>query len=301
MNNRIAPLLIILMLFINFSCKQQNARTHKISLAEWSLHRSIFSQEINHLDFARIAKDSFNLSHIEYVSQFFQAKAEDKSYLKQMKDSCEKYKVQSLMIMIDGEGNLGDTSNTVRKKAVENHYKWIDAANFLSCQSVRVNGNGIGLEQEVADALIQSLTQLSAYAEKRNINVLVENHGMQMPDNTWNAGTYATNGKWLANVLKAVNKPNCGALPDFGNFHNYNAYQGVKDLMPYAKGISAKTYNFDKNGKETTLDFEKMFKIIFENNFNGFIGIEYEGKPENGLSEYEGVRKTIALIEKYYP
>lgn len=257
---------------------------YKISLAEWSLNRSIRKGLLTNMDFPRITKETYGLDAVEYVSTFFRDKAEDTEYLTQLKNQCEKYGVKSLLIMVDGEGNLADTSYAARTKAVENHYKWVKAAKFLGCHSIRVNANGRGTMGEMQAAAIDGLSRLSAYAADYGINVIVENHGGN-----------SSYGKWLAEIMKVVNKPNCGTLPDLGNFYEYDRYQGVKELMPYAKGVSGKTRDFDENGNETTIDYEKMMKIISESGFKGYIDVEYEG---NKLSEDEGIKATIALLKK---
>jgi sugar phosphate isomerase/epimerase len=256
----------------------------KISLAEWSFHVAIGKGEMTNLDFPRVAKMKYNLDAVEYVSTFFKGKSEDNQYLTSLKDSCTKYGVTSLLIMVDGEGNLADTAAAVRQKAVENHYKWVKAAQFLGCHSIRVNAAGRGTMGQVQLAAIDGLTKLSDYAAKYNINVIVENHGGN-----------SSIGKWLAEIMKAVNKPNCGTLPDLGNFYEYDRYAGVKDLMPYAKGVSGKTHDFDQDGNETQIDYPKMMKIIADSGFKGYIDVEYEGTK---LSEADGVKASIALLQK---
>jgi sugar phosphate isomerase/epimerase len=258
----------------------------KISLAEWSFHRAINKGEMTNLDFPRIAKTKYNLDAVEYVSTFFKGKGEDTQYLTSLKDSCSKYGVKSLLIMVDGEGNLADTSAAVRQKAVENHYKWVKAAQFLGCHSIRVNAAGRGTMGQVQAAAIDALTKLSDYAAKYNINVIVENHGGN-----------SSIGKWLAEIMKTVNRPNCGTLPDLGNFYEYDRYQGVKDIIPFAKGVSGKTYDFDAEGNETKVDYVKMMKIISDAGFTGYIDVEYEGSK---LSEDEGVKATITLLKKVF-
>jgi sugar phosphate isomerase/epimerase len=258
----------------------------KISLAEWSFHRAINKGEMTNLDFPRIAKTKYNLDAVEYVSTFFKGKGEDTQYLTSLKDSCAKYGVKSLLIMVDGEGNIADTSAAVRQKAVENHYKWVKAAQFLGCHSIRVNAAGRGTMGQVQAAAIDALTKLSDYAAKYNINVIVENHGGN-----------SSIGKWLAEIMKNVNRPNCGTLPDLGNFYEYDRYQGVKDIIPFAKGVSGKTYDFDADGNETKVDYAKMMKIISDAGFTGYIDVEYEGSK---LSEDEGVKATITLLKKVF-
>lgn len=272
---------VIMLTAINLFAQGQ---TFKISLAEWSLHRTLGKGTITNMDFPRIAKETYGLDAVEYVSTFFKGKGEDQEYLSNLKKECEKYGVKSLLIMVDGEGNLADTSAAARTKAIENHYKWVKAAKFLGCHSIRVNAGGRGTMGQMQAAAIDALSRLSAYAADYNINVVVENHGGN-----------SSYGKWLAEIMKAVNKPNCGTLPDLGNFYEYDRYQGVKDLMPYAKGVSGKTHDFDENGNETQIDYVKMMKIVSESGYKGYIDVEYEG---NKLSEDEGIKATIALLKK---
>ena len=269
-------------LLIFNSCNQEPR--FKISLAEWSFHRALRNGEMTNLDFPKIAKTKYDLDAVEYVSTFFKDKAENSEYLKKLKAECTKYGVKSLLIMIDNEGNLADTSLAARQKAVENHYKWVKAAQFLGCHSIRVNARGTGTMEQVQLAAIDGLSKLSDYAAKFNINVIVENHG-----------GYSSNGKWLSGIMKAINKPNCGTLPDLGNFYDYDRYQGVADMMPFAKGVSGKTYDFDKDGNETVIDYVKMMKIISDSKYRGYIDVEYEG---DRLSEDEGVKASIALIKR---
>ncbi|MFN8209646.1 MAG: sugar phosphate isomerase/epimerase family protein [Bacteroidales bacterium] len=256
----------------------------KISLAEWSLHQALMKKELTNLDFPRITKTKYNLDGVEYVSTFFAGKGGDSTYLAQLKDSCTRYGITSVLIMVDGEGNLADTSAQRRLKAVENHYKWVKAAKFLGCHSIRVNAAGRGTKEQMMAAAIDGLSRLSDYAAKYDINVIVENHG-----------GYSSIGTWLTAVIKGVNRRNCGVLPDLGNFYEYDRYQGVTDMMPYAKGVSGKTHDFDANGNETQIDYKKMFQIISASCYRGYVDVEYEGLK---LNEDEGIKASIALVKK---
>jgi sugar phosphate isomerase/epimerase len=275
--------LVLFMTLINSSLSAQE-QAYKISLAEWSLNRSLFKGTITNMDFPRIAKETYGIDAVEYVSTFFRDKAEDMDYLTKLKNECDKYGVKSLLIMVDGEGNLADTSLAARNKAVENHYKWVKAAKFLGCHTIRVNAGGRGTMGQMQAAAVDALSKLSAYAADYGINVVVENHGGN-----------SSIGKWLAEIMKTVNKPNCGTLPDLGNFYEYDRYKGVTDLMPYAKGVSGKTHDFDENGNETQIDYVKMMKIIADSGYKGYIDVEYEG---NKLSEDDGIKASIALLKK---
>jgi sugar phosphate isomerase/epimerase len=260
------------------------AQNYKISLAEWSLHRAIGKGTVTNLDFPRIAKKTYGLDAVEYVSTFFKGKGEDTPYLTALKDSCAKYGVKSLLIMVDGEGSLADTSLAMRTKAVENHYKWVKAAKFLGCHSIRVNAAGRGTMGQMQAAAIDGLGRLAEYASGYGINIIVENHGGN-----------SSIAKWLIEIMKTINKPNCGVLPDLGNFYEYDRYKGVTEMMPFAKGVSGKTYEFDAEGNETKVDYAKMMKIISDSKYTGYIDVEYEG---NTLSEDEGIKASIALVKK---
>lgn len=257
----------------------------QISLAQWSLHRTLRAGQLNNLDFPEFTVKNFGINAVEYVNQFFKDKAEDQTYLKDLRQRAADHGVKNVLIMIDGEGQLGDTDESKRVKAVENHYKWIDAAQFLGCHAIRVNAGGKGSKEELKEQVVKSLSTLADYGKDRKISITVENHG-----------GYSSLGDWLSDVLKTVNKKNCGSLPDFGNFYEYDRYQGVKDLMPFAKGVSAKSHDFDANGNETNIDYERMLKIVKKAGYKGYIGIEYEGK---NLSEVEGILATKKLLEKF--
>ena len=254
-----------------------------ISVAEWSFNKSIFGGKMNHLDFAKTCKEEFGIDAVEYVNQFFKDKAGDEKYLADMKKRCEDLGVKSLLIMCDGEGNLGDPDEGRRKTAIENHYKWVEAAKFLGCHSIRVNAASSGSYEEQLKLAADGLRRLSEFGAKHELNVIVENHG-----------GLSSNGKWLAAVMKEVDLPNCGTLPDFGNFGNYDRYQGVAETMPYAKAVSAKSHDFDDAGNETHTDYLKMMKIVVDAGYHGYVGIEFEG----GGDEHAGVRATQKLLER---
>ena len=240
---------------------------------------------MTNLDFPRIARTQYGIGAIEYVSILFDEKnaVSDSIYLQKLKNECLKYNVISNLIMVDGEGNLGDTCLEKRNQAVENHYKWVRAAKFLGCHSIRVNAAGDGSPEAVQRAVIIGLAKLCDYASKFDINVIVENH--------WGN---SSNPDWLIPAIKAVQRSNCGVLPDFGNFDTANRYLAVEKMMHFALGVSAKSYDFDENGNETKIDYYKMLEIVSKSGYHGYLGVEYEG---NGLTEEDGIKATIKLIQ----
>jgi L-ribulose-5-phosphate 3-epimerase len=266
-----------------------NPKLFKISLAEWSLHRTLQSGKIDHLDFCKVAKNDFGLDAVEYVNSFFFDKAQDQFYLKEMKQRADDLGVKSLLIMCDNEGSLGDPDPVSRTKSVENHYKWIDAGKYLGCHSIRVNAQSEGEYDEQMKLAADGLSRLTEYGANNNINVIVENHG-----------GLSSNGKWLATLMEKVDHPRVGTLPDFGNFRIqdeewYDRYKGVEELMPYAKAVSAKSHDFDSHGNEINTDYYKMMNIVLDAGYNGYVGIEYEGSK---LDEMAGIQATKDLLVK---
>ncbi|MDG1859727.1 MAG: sugar phosphate isomerase/epimerase [Emcibacteraceae bacterium] len=292
----------------------QNTPDFKLSLAEWSINKHLFGNgnvrfkndeerryeysnnldkyllgDVTNLDFPRIARKEFNIDAVEYVNTFFFDKARDENYLKELKAVADGEGVRSLLIMCDWEGALGHPDPSERKASIERHHQWVDAAAYLGCHSIRVNAQSMGTWEEQRELSAEGLSKLADYADKSNINVIVENHG-----------GLSSNGKWLASVMDTANHPRVGTLPDFGNFNIsetevYDKYQGVMELMPYAKAVSVKSFNFDENGNEPDIDFDRLLKIVADAGYSGYLGIEYEG---DSLSEYDGIHATIALLTR---
>lgn len=278
----------------------------ELSLAEWSLHRALKAGKIDHLDFPLIAKRDFDIGAVEYVNGFFGGKkmtyqeaARDKTYLGELLKRSKDAGVVNHLLMVDEEGSLAIPKDNERLAAVNNHKKWIEAAKFLGCRTVRVNLHGEGETSEKKTASIDSLSRLGEFAAPMSINVVVENHGSD-----------SSKGWWLAEIMKQVNKQNVGTLPDFGNFcithpwgttqgacdNAYDRYKGIQEMMPFAKAVSAKSYDFDKNGDQPMMDYKKLIGIVKASGFKGYIGIEFEG---NTQSEEEGIRKTEKLLKRY--
>jgi L-ribulose-5-phosphate 3-epimerase len=256
----------------------------RISLAQWSFHKTLFAKEMDHLDFARVTRQEFGLEAIEYVNTFFKDKAKDAVYLAEMNRRAADQGIYQHLIMCDGEGQLGDPDPAKRTQAVENHHKWVEAAKTLGCATIRVNAASDGAFEEQQKLAADGLRRLSEYGDGFGINVIVENHG-----------GLSSHGDWLAGVMRMVDHPRCGTLPDFGNFYEYDRYQGVRELMPFAKAVSAKSHDFDEQGNETAKDYRRLMRIVLDAGYRGWVGIEYEGER---VPERKGIRLTLKLLER---
>ena len=278
----------------------------KLSLAQWSLNKPIIGGELDPMDFAEKANE-MGFEGIEYVTGFYAAPIKNAEYpeakMKQVLDTLkarsEQYGVKNLLLMVDGEGDLAVNDSVERNKSVENHKKWIDAAQYLGCHSIRVNLFGSDKTEEWKNNSIDALRKLSEYAQPKGINILVENHGY-----------LSSNADLLVEVMKEVNMENCGTLPDFGNFclkreggerweakcvEEFPRYEGVEKLMSYAKAVSAKSYTFDETGNEDLIDYKKMLQIIKDAGYSGYIGVEFEGTD---ISAEKGIMATKDLLIK---
>jgi L-ribulose-5-phosphate 3-epimerase len=269
----------------------------RISLAQWSLHRALFESTLDPLDFPRIARDRYDIGAVELVSTFYKDSPRDVATLRELKRRADDAGVEFLLIMCDGIGELGHPDPARRGDAVDGHVRWLEAAAMLGCHSIRVNAGSSGTREEQSKLAADGLHRLATLAIGHDLNVIVENHGGLSSD-----------GAWLAGVLERVNLPNCGSLPDFGNFCLdwsrsddpdawYDRYTGVEQLMPFAKAVSAKSHAFDENGDETSTDYLRMMRIVRDAGYRGWIGIEYEGST---LSEHRGILATKRLLERVF-
>ena len=283
----------------------------KISLAQWSLHRSFFGETLEKgwdymrqtmqtdpqalfagplhpADFPRLAREQFGIGAVEYVSTFYPGTTgPGDAHIRALKETADQAGVESVLIMVDMEGSLGDPDPAARAAAVENHRKWVECAAYLGCHAIRVNAYSEGTREQQMELAADGLSRLADMAAPEGIDVIVENHG-----------GFSSDGGWLAALIEMTGRENCGTLPDFGNFtispdERYDPYLGVEQLMPRAKGVSAKSYDFDEQGRETTLDFPRLLRIVRDAGYTGHIGVEYEG---GRLSEADGIAATRDLL-----
>lgn len=272
----------------------------KYSLAQWSFNRELFANEMSTIDFIEAAGE-MGFEGVEYVSQFFQDEVENFEFLDSLNEATKKAGVKSLLIMVDNAGNLGASDSEERNAAIEMHKKWVTAAKHLGCKSIRVNAHGDGTPEEIKSACSMGIGELATWAKKKNIRIIIENHG-----------GISNDGIWLADLVQKLQHLEVGTLPDFDNWcterengklwgapctKRYDRFKGLKELMPYAQALSVKSFEFDENGNETTMDYAQLFEIVQSAGYDGYLGIEYEGEH---LSSKEGIEKTRALAEKVW-
>lgn len=276
-------------------------RDFKISLAAWSLHRMVGSKpgQISLLDLPRYARETLGIEALELVSYAFQggdkAFSEMKPWLKTLSKNAEAQGVKILLVMVDGQGEIGSVDEAKRLDAVERHKKWIDVTHYLGGHSMRMNWTGAPetvVEDPVAlrafvERSVPGFHALCEYGEKRDTNVIIENHGGA-----------SSRPEALVQLIESVDHPRMGTLPDFGNFPPaVDRYMAIDLMMNYAHAVSAKCYDFDPNtGDETKLDYARLIDIVtLKHGYHGYIGIEFEG---DRLSEKDGVLACKALLER---
>jgi len=276
-------------LAVPFSGASAQSAKFRISLAEWSIHKAIRAHSLSNLDFPQVARERFGIEGLEFVNQLWEAPTQD--YLGRLKQNMARYGCKGVLIMCDGEGMMGHSDPAARRKAAENHYKWVDYAAELGCHSIRCNMHP---EKQPAtpaeiDAFIgycvDSFSRLCEYAKPRELNVIIENHG-----------GISSDPDVMVRLMKTVNLPNFGTLPDFGNFpKTVDRYEAVRKMMPYAKGVSFKCFDFGPDGRETTIDMDKMMKIVLDSGYHNWVGIEYEGER---LTEFEGIAAGKRFLDR---
>lgn len=275
-----------------------NQKELQISLAQWSLHRSFYDGIFDPVDFASIAMEKYDIHAVEYVNNFYRDRVADETFWNQMKSRSSDAGVKNMVLMVDDEGDLGAADQKERMQSVENHYKWVHAANLLGCRTMRVNAFGDPDREIYRASIMDAMARLADYAAQSDLNIVIENHGL-----------FSSDAGLIAGIIKEVNRPNFGSLPDFGNWclsakwgttqgecdEVYDRYKGVAELLPYAKAVSAKSYNFNELGEDTRIDYFRMMKMVKEAGYNGFVGIEYEGEEKG---EHEGILLTLDLMKR---
>lgn len=264
---------------------------YKIALSEMSLRRALAAKQLEHLDFPRAARNDYGVDAIELASPFFQQSPQNREYMAQLKHRVDIYDLRVLLIRVDDEGALGDPDPGQRKQVVRNHRKWIEAAHALSCHSIRVNTEtgGAGSREAQLRRTAESIRTLADQAADYRLNVLVENLGGLSADISW-----------LTELVRQVNRANCGTLVNFGNFtvspgKEYNRYRGVAEMLPWAKAVTATAYDFDEAGWETNIDYRRLLRTVLAARYFGYIAIDYQGTM---VSEREGILATKRLLER---
>jgi len=312
---KVTTVLSIFIMLILFNCKSEEKKddtSHtktemistpffKLSLAQWSLHKYVNDEKGSPFNFASQAK-SMGFDGLEYVSQLYTKEIETLGFdtvIDSLITLSKKHDISNVLIMVDHEGDIADPDEAKRNEAVEKHKKWIDAAQKMGCHSIRVNTFGTNNPEIWKTTVVDGLKKISEYAATKNISVLCENHGWLSSD-----------ADKLMVAINEVNMKNCGTLPDFGNWclkrkdgerwgeciETYpNKYEGIKKLMPVAQAVSAKSYDFDENGNETTIDYTRMMQIVKDAGYKSYIGVEYEG---DRLDEKSGIIATRDLLIK---
>ncbi len=277
------------------------ARDYKISLAAWSLHRAVFEGKMPMLDMPKRTRQEWDIEGLELVSTMLAPEHKKpfpdmKPYLDTLAKNASDNNVKLLLVMVDDEGVIGAPEESARTESVTRHKKWLDICEYLGCHSMRMNwhGGAQGVEKdpkgldEFVKRSVPSFTELCDYAAKKKLNVIIENHG--------GASSYP---EAIEKLMAAVDHPNFGTLPDFGNFpKGVDIYDAIDRLMKFAiKAVSAKCNDFDDaTGEETKMDYGKLIaNVVDKHGYHGYLGIEYEG---DRLPEPEGIKRCKALLEK---
>jgi L-ribulose-5-phosphate 3-epimerase len=273
-----------------------------ISLAAWSLNQSFFkAKRWKNVDLPRICREQFDIGGLEFVNQFFENPM--RGHLNELKKNGNAHGVQFVLIMVDGEGDMSAADKKERLQAAVAHRKWVDIAHYLGCHAIRCNMGGPRKDwqndKDIVSRAAESFNHLLEYARGADLNVVIENHGGA-----------SSNADVVVSLMKAVNNPNFGTLPDFGNVNAGDDHADViRKIVPWAKGISVKAM-WAADGTHPRFDIEKLIGICKDAGYQGFWGIESSygrsgARQDDNLShdqlwnnEVKGVQLTKAVIER---
>lgn len=266
--------------------QETNMKKFEISLAAWSVHRMFYAGKLKQIEMPELCRKEFGIGGLELVNSFFPSP--QYTYCRDLAKRAADQDVKILLIMVDGEGDMAHPEKAVRKQAVRNHRKWLDIAQVLGCHSIRCNsGEAKPGDSDAIARCADSFADLCALARPDKLNVLIENH--------WGL---SSDPESLLAVIKKVNDPLLGTLPDFGNFPpEVDRYDAVRQMMPYAKAVSAKCYDFGPDGEDSKTDYGKMMKVVLDAGYHGFVGIEYEGKNDDEIAGVKACQKLLARFQ----
>ena len=307
----------------NLFAKKIDKSKMDIGLQMYSFAPLIMQGKFDLLGFPDLVKNTYGINGAEYWSIPFMGRENDRDFLNDLKRRSDDNGVDNLIILVDdidiktmqSGPSLASSNKNDRDTAIDYHKKWVDVAKNIGCHSIRINlRSEEENDQKILENSSESISKLIEFSKQDIISIVIENHGGITGD-----------ADWLVSLMKNVDSKHLGTLPDFGTYNfcikrgnlnfqslsencedQYDKYLGVKKLMPYAKGVSAKSHEFDKDGEELSTNYSRMIKIISESNYKGYITIEYEGAMKGMfggegtyLSPHEGILATKKLINKY--
>jgi sugar phosphate isomerase/epimerase len=185
-------------------------------------------------------------------------------------------------LAVDGAHIYEDTPEARRANQIKAH-RWLNIAEQLSTQQIRIDSGGPPeMPDEVLDIIVAGYNDLIPRAGEKGIEVVIENH--------WGASRIPEN---VVRILDAV--PELGLLFDTGNWPEGMRETGWTLCARYARATHIKTFAFDAEGNETTVDIPRVMHILQETGYQGSWGIE--SVPRQG-DEIEAAKKSIALVRR---
>ncbi len=256
----------------------------KLAVQQYSFNRQLKSGELAMIDYPGTVVEGTGIKALEYFNGHMEEKAGDTGFFEAVRERCDDLGAANTMMLCRGKDALDSSDPSVRSAAIEGYRPWLEATKILGGQYIRVDVRSDGDPDEQKKHAADGLTALCEVAGNEfDMGIVVENHG-----------GHSGNGKWVADLMKTVGLENCGTLPDFQNFKEYDPYLGIEEMMPWAKIVCAKSKEFDEAGNEVNVDYRRMLKIVKDSGFTGYIGIEFEG---HGVDPIAGINLTKNLIE----
>lgn len=264
---------------------KQDERKPILASDTYSLRDYFGSGKLDFLTAPKVFKE-MGLNGITYNDIWM--KSFDKEYLDQIKKACADAGIKITGLIC--EGNLATTDEKAWEEQIKTNEMKMRAAAYLGAPIVRLNLGGLGdYEKDSTIGVkrcIDAFNRLIPVAKELNVKMTIENHG----------GVSKT-ADMILRIIKGTDPEWVGSCLDMGNWPDDVRYTECEKLAPYAYHTHAKTNAFTPQGEDTNKDYKRLMGIMKKNNYKYAISIEYEGTEDQMF----GVKKTIALILRYWP
>jgi sugar phosphate isomerase/epimerase len=254
----------------------------ELSIHQFSLKKLFDEGRLETFAYPDFVKQEFGLTSIEFAVEFCAALRADPKEGAALRDRSKQLGIKHRALLCGAQPALDAPSEMDRQTALEDHLKWAEVAEHLGCEFIRVRASSEGVRNKQLAHAAQGIGALCDALGDSPVSVLIEN-----------IAGFSRDPDWLVALINRVGPKRVGLIADFGNFDG-DIYAGMQRLLPYAKSICTKSWNFDEEGNETTINFARMMRMIKESSFRGCIAIEYLGEEP-----VVGVRKTAELINRF--
>jgi len=256
----------------------------KIGLCSWSYNRTFASGKMDLEKLLKVCADDLKVGGIDIIDVHLKSK--DPEYLLKIKKLATD--LQITISAVSPGNSFGKDKASDEKAEVANINSWTDVAYILGAPNLRIFAGWAPKERhaELWPKVVKSIKECAQYAATKGITLAIESH---------NGGGYLPTSVETHKLLDDVSSPWVKLNLDTGNYMDPDPYAALKKSITFATHMHAKVHDIEPGGSQKEFDFDKIFKIIKDANYRGFLNVEYEGKGE----EMEHVPVAVEMLKKY--